>query len=274
MWKGTYWPKKAPETYDEYFALPDHIKDELKNQFDCGTEYFSYSSFSLQDKIIWGDIVRHVEQQGNKIINLTATDFPKNFASAYVTQLGKNVYIGSEEYKQDMTRTINVLNQSYPDRKFHATDTGGHSDGTFCVLKPGLLLSIEGFVPEAKKLFPDWEIISLPGPTWGQVNNFQELRKKNNGKFWVRNEEVNDEFTDFVGNWLVEWIGQVEETVFDVNLLMIDEHNIICPQYNEQTFKIFEKHGITPHIVDFRHRYFWDGGISCVTNDIHREPVI
>ena len=41
--------------------------------------------------------------------------------------------------------------------------------------------------------------------------------------------------------------------------------------YNEKVFKYFEKHGVTPHIVNMRHRYFWDGGLHCVTSDLHRE---
>lgn len=28
---------------------------------------------------------------------------------------------------------------------------------------------------------------------------------------------------------------------------------------------------ITPHVVPFRHRYFWDGGIHCITLDLDRE---
>ena len=31
-----------------------------------------------------------------------------------------------------------------------------------------------------------------------------------------------------------------------------------------------ERHDITPHIVNFRHRYFWDGGLHCITSDISK----
>ena len=56
-----------------------------------------------------------------------------------------------------------------------------------------------------------------------------------------------------------------------IEVLVIDENNIICNGYNEKVFKYFEKHGVTPHIINFRHRYFWDGGLHCVTSDLHRE---
>jgi hypothetical protein len=103
-----------------------------------------------------------------------------------------------------------------------------------------------------------------------QLAPFGELRKKNLGKWWVPGEEHNDELTDFVESWLNHWVGYVEETVFDTNLLVIDSKNVICPGYNAQVFQAFERHGVTPHIVNFRHRYFWDGGLHCITADVDR----
>jgi hypothetical protein len=103
------------------------------------------------------------------------------------------------------------------------------------------------------------------------VKSFLDLKSKNQGKWWVPGHELNDEFTEYVETWMSHWVGYVEETVFDVNMLVIDENNVICNGYNEQVFQAFDRHNITPHIVNFRHRYFWDGGLHCVTADIHRE---
>ena len=49
------------------------------------------------------------------------------------------------------------------------------------------------------------------------------------------------------------------------------KHNVICNNYNEKVFKKFEEYGITPHVINFRHRYFWDGGIHCITSDLDRD---
>jgi hypothetical protein len=35
-------------------------------------------------------------------------------------------------------------------------------------------------------------------------------------------------------------------------------------------FDCLERYGITAHVVPFRHRFFWDGGLHCVTSDLHR----
>ena len=39
----------------------------------------------------------------------------------------------------------------------------------------------------------------------------------------------------------------------------------------EIAFDHFKKHKVEPIIFNFRHRYFWDGGIHCITQDLYRE---
>jgi hypothetical protein len=45
---------------------------------------------------------------------------------------------------------------------------------------------------------------------------------------------------------------------------------VIFSSYNKQVFDFCERHGITPIISELRHKYFFDGGISCCTQDIRR----
>jgi len=75
---------------------------------------------------------------------------------------------------------------------------------------------------------------------------------------------------EFVNSWLTDWVGYVEETVFDVNMLSINEHTVVC-NYNKEVFNFFKKHKIDAIPFNFRHRYFWDGGIHCITQDLYRE---
>ena len=51
---------------------------------------------------------------------------------------------------------------------------------------------------------------------------------------------------------------------------MVNESTLLCTQEDEQIFKVLERHGITPHIVPFRHYNFWDSGIHCLTVDLSR----
>jgi len=70
-----------------------------------------------------------------------------------------------------------------------------------------------------------------------------------------------------------DWIGEVSETVFGVNILIINPTNVVLAEYNEQAVTALQRWGITPHIVPFRHKYFWDAGIHCVTNDLSRRGI-
>jgi hypothetical protein len=66
------------------------------------------------------------------------------------------------------------------------------------------------------------------------------------------------------------WVGQVSETVFDVNILILDTKNIVVSVHNDMVEAACARHGVNVHVVPFRHKYFWDCGIHCVTNDISR----
>lgn len=60
------------------------------------------------------------------------------------------------------------------------------------------------------------------------------------------------------------------ETVFDVNMLVIDRENVLCLVKNIQVKQILEQNNINTHYVNFRHHEFWDAGLHCLTSDLNR----
>ena len=143
----------------------------------------------------------------------------------------------------------------YPDTEFLDIPVGGHIDGKIALLKPGVLMTWNAqWVPEEMK---NWTIIEVDDD-FDMPADFQQTRKR---RF----------HTEYVSKWLSHWVGFPDESVFDVNVLSIDESNVICTGINEQAFAEMEANGITPHYWNFRHQYFWDGGIHCLTSDIVRE---
>ena len=274
-WKGVDWPA-CPKSKEEFLSLPDWIKKELGtfysinfNDLSSDLNEFGWIEKDTIGRKTWSDVIDYVKKNNDQVYNKVPTELT-DLNAAMTTRIGKDIYIGTEHYNQDLSERLDILNQKYSEYRWHIVDTGGHSDGTFCPVVPGLIVSLND-IPTYAKTFPDWEVIYLPGQSWGKVASFLHLKEKNKGKWWVPGEELNDDFTEFVENWLGHWVGYVEETVFDVNMLVIDEKNVVCNNYNEVVFKAFERYGITPHIINFRHRYFWDGGLHCITSDIHRE---
>jgi hypothetical protein len=198
--------------------------------------------------------------------------------AAMISRIGRDLIVGTpDRFEFDTTpeirtRVENELRNKLPDYRIHNIDTQGHTDGTFCPVVPGLIISNQNPI-NYNKNFPGWEVVALRNEI-NKVYPFLELKYKNEGKWWVPGQELNDEFTDFVEKWMSHWVGYVEESVFDVNMLVIDKHNVIVNGYNKEVFDAFGRYNITPHICNFRHRYFWDGGLHCITTDLHREGLI
>jgi hypothetical protein len=216
----------------------------------------------------WGTVLDIIKQT-NPVYNVTIPALCRANA-AMITRIGRDIYLGTEHLGEQQQPRIQSLSTAYPEYRWHSVDTAGHNDGIFCPVKPGLIVSLCD-IPTYAETFPDWEVVYVTDQSWRLVDPFMELKKKNRGKWWVPGEELNDEFTKFVESWLTHWVGYVEETVFDVNMLVVDQKNVICNNYNQQVFDAFVRHGITPHVINFRHRYFWDGGLHCITSDVARQ---
>lgn len=267
--KGADWPKDCPSA-DKIDQLPNFVKKELYDLVGVNIESNSCKLSSI-DEYAWRHVLDQIQPHVNKISIATDISCLHGLNAAEVTRIGKDMYIGTRFPDEDISSNIEQLNNTvYPQYRWHQVNTGGHSDGTFCPVKPGLIVSLKD-IPTYKDTFPDWEVIYLPNQSWDKVRPFLDLKVKNKGKWWVPGEELNDDFTNFVESWLGHWVGYVEETVFDVNMLVIDKKNVVCNNYNEAVFRAFDRHGITPHVINFRHRYFWDGGLHCITSDVHRE---
>jgi N-dimethylarginine dimethylaminohydrolase len=241
---------------DDRYCPPPHCPRDYMSMVG-DTFYFESSHFQHEHRYV----LDWIKLQGNPVVYDTGIN------GAATTRVGRDLYFGTT-----LGTTI-VDNGQYarqfPDYRTHVIDTQGHSDATFCPVKPGLIVSLHD-VPTYRDTFPDWEVVYLPAQSWGAIPEFQQLKNRNRGAWWVPGEELNDEFTDYVESWLGHWMGYVEETVFDVNMLVIDERNVICNNYNKTVFDAFERHGVTAHVLNFRHRYFWDGGLHCITSDLHR----
>jgi hypothetical protein len=214
----------------------------------------------------YNKIVEHIKQHGNVVKTLDN----QSINGAMISRIGKDLYFGTDLYRDNQTDIKNQMDLEFSNYRNHVVNTGGHADGTYCPVCPGLILSLVD-VPTYADTYPGWEVIYLPGQSWHKVRPFLDLKEKNKGKWWIPGFEHDQDVVDVVETWLGHWTGYVEETVFDVNMLIIDPKNVIVFNYNKQVFDALDRYGITPHIVPFRHRYFWDGGIHCVTSDLHRE---
>ena len=263
--KGTEWPEEFTSIED----LPTWVIDELTTNFPNITDHRSL--IDITAKIPWWKpIIDRVEHQGNTVIENQHHDQLNLISANGITRIGPDLYFGSYYDDNWVTKLKDLEIKFFQDYRCHYVTTGGHIDGCFCPVKPGLIVSIDE-IKTYENTFPGWEVVYLKGESWDKVKPFLDLKKKNQGRWWIKGHEYDDELIDYVETWLGDWVGYCEESVFDVNILVIDEKNVIVSGYNETAFEAFARHGVTAHICPFRHRYFWDGGIHCVTLDLHRE---
>ena len=147
----------------------------------------------------------------------------------------------------------------------------GHGDCTWCIPRPGCIVTLHDISQDYyEQEFPGWDILYLEDKYWDLMSPFRRVKAQNGGKWWVPGQEDHIQFGEFVETYLREWVGFVEETVFEVNMLSISESCVLVNNHHPQVFEFLESHGVEPIITPFRHRWFWDGGVHCVTQDIRR----
>lgn len=197
-----------------------------------------------------------------------------NGASAScIVRVGTDIFFDNSDFlRPDQTQWIidNVLDNRY---RVHEAITDGHGDAVFAILKPGVILSSKHDTNlHLDQDFPGWEVCKIwDSSIWAAMEVGKFKWESNPGAWYVQGQTPTPEFTEFVNTYLTKWIGYVAETVFDVNCLVLDESHVIFSAYNKQVFDFCKKHKIEPIICDLRHSYFWDGGISCCTQDLIRQ---
>jgi hypothetical protein len=267
--RGESWP----ENFMPFEQLPVWAQEEctqkLNFKYQKGVTHQEFIKVTSDFKW-WHPITKYVQKNGNTIVENQYHTLLNQIPANGITRVGRDLYFGVTDDVVTNTILPILVNEFFSDYRCHFITTGGHIDGCFTPVKPGLIVSIKE-IKNYEKTFPGWEVIYLPGESWDKVRPFLDLKKQNQGRWWIKGHEYDQELIDYVETWLHDWTGYVEESVFDVNILVIDQQNIIVNGYNKTAFDAFDRYGITPHICPMRHRYFWDGGIHCVTLDLDRE---
>lgn len=249
------------KTLSEFYNLPEPVKQECLQSHNL--------NLFLQNKN-YNKIFEHVKAQGNDLVHKHDYNI---INGAMVTRLGKDLYFGTNSYDDNIDTLHTYLSEEFPEYRIHFINTGGHSDGVFCAVCPGLIVSSTD-ITDYSKTFPDWEVFYQSKSDLEKIEGFRLLKQKNKGRWWIPNFENDTDVIDLVESYLSKWVGYVEETVFDVNILIIDHKNVMVVGENEKLFNTLQRYGITAHVVPFRHRFFWDGGIHCNTVDLHREGIL
>ena len=211
------------------------------------------------------NIFNDVRLQDNKV-RYTELDV---VSGCFVSRIGQDLFFATQSYDEDQSQLLAQVNKQFPSTCNHIVNAGGHGDATYCPVTPGLIISLRD-VPTYADTFPGWEVVYLPPSNYTETAEFRSSMKINRGRWNIPGFESDPTLVHMVDHYFDSWVGNASETVFDVNILVIDQKNIIVTSHNDQVEEACSRHSIEVHVIPFRHRYFWDAGIHCITNDLSR----
>jgi len=257
------WWEDFVRPQDFYNAYPEFEK-EISEKFE---KFKEFDQNHLDAKLnFYTHIFDDIKSQGNEI-KYTELDF---INGCFVSRIGDNLYFATQTYHDDKEKLLTQVNEYFPDTQNKIVNAGGHGDAVYCPVTPGLIISLND-IPTYKETFPDWEVVYLPDSNYSHMREFEHSMKRNKGRWFFPGFEKDPNMTQMVDHYFDEWVGEVHETVFDVNMLVVDQKNVIVSAHNDKVEEACARHGVNVHISPFRHKYFWDAGIHCITNDLNRE---
>lgn len=191
-----------------------------------------------------------------------------------LVRIGKDLFYDAWLVKDDQTRmdmTVKALQKFTNDYRIHITMFGGHSDSIFCPVKENLIFSSHyGDTKIYDKTFPDWKVFMANDSSYIKRLTEQEYNFAERHWFVEDNNFESPIFNSYIEKHAKDWTGNAYETVFDVNMIVINETNVICETKDDRVLEFFEQNGITPHVVKSKAKGFWDSGHHCMSVDIRR----
>jgi len=273
-------PPVAPRDFfimiqDQLWIPAEPNKAHAKRAFAKQTE-LTQVEFNVQDLLehqtklmCYTNIFDDVRSQGNNV-RYTKLDV---VSGCFVSRIGQDLYFATQSYDENQNQLLAQVNKQFPSTRNHIVNAGGHGDATYCPVTPGLIISLRD-IPTYADTFPDWEVVYLPPSDYAKTAEFRSSMKMNRGRWNIPGFESDPNLAHMVDHYFDSWVGNASETVFDVNILVIDQKNIVVSSHNDQVEEACARHGIEVHVVPFRHRYFWDAGIHCITNDLSRDGTV
>lgn len=190
----------------------------------------------------------------------------QQFDAPLATVIGDTVIVDCRDHAWLAGYLENVLTE----HRVRPVYIGGHNDAVFSVIKPGVLISTYHH-DNYRETFPGWTVKYIENQSWNAIPDWRKIKHSNIDRYWVPEHINNKDFADFIDTWLGQWMGYVSETVFDINVLQVNQSTVLVNNYNRDMFEFLRLQGVEPVVVPFRHRFFWDGGLHCITNDLLRE---
>ena len=260
----------AWNTFKDKKNLGDITRETIHTDEYIRTQWLQ---FQREDKAVFDkkvgfykDIFTLALQQGNEVV-ASPIDYMN---SSFITRLGDKMIVGTQNYYDNHDEIKDRFSRLFPDKQIHVASSEGHSDGCFTPITDELIISAYEAI-DYKTTFPNAEVVEVPPEITLKDDKFKQQILTGEHKWFLEGMENDKSLVDMVNHYFNTWIGDVNETAFMVNILMLDKKNALCSTDNKQVREAMKRHGVELHITPFRHRWFWDTGIHCLTQDLDRD---
>jgi len=246
-------------------------KNYLLNSYDKSVS--TWEEHQWKDQKVYNRKVRffdsifaHILDQGNNVV-ASPLDY---FNSSFIARLPNTLIVGTQDTNDDRVAIKKTWQQMFPDKTIFVKDTEGHADATFCPVNENLIITAYEDI-DYSDMLPNAEILHVPAEVTFLGDEFANAIHLAENKWFLEGMEHNQQLVDTVDHYFSNWVGQVDETAFMINILMIDSKNAVVNSDNKEVRQAMQKHGVELHVVPFKHRFFWDTGTHCLTQDLHRD---
>lgn len=253
-------PSQEPHRYFEAMGLYDIWYEFLKNgslRWIAGPKPRLKGDYMIT---YWAD-GRDAYDDGQKYIKLAEDEIL--FEAANTVRMGRDLlYLVSRSGNRIGAKWLqSVLGSDY---RVHTTDQiyrSSHIDSTVLCLRPGLVMLNSDRINEdnCPKIFEKWQKVYFsdiePIPE-------QTLRFHNDVRRRVGSQLAEMGIKSGLDSVASKWIG--------MNVLSVDPKTVIVDKRQIGLIREFERLGITPVPISFRHAYYM-GGIHCSTLDVVRD---
>jgi hypothetical protein len=224
-----------------------------------------YSLRQVYKKNPWQHVLDHYTMQGVNVIQAGFLEKYGYLQPASIVRLGKDLLIDYDSHAHSWSLIERDVLPEW-DKKFRITvsKTGGHADSVFCVPQPGKIITSH-WKSHYQDEFPGWEVFHLPK----QKSNLHQ----ENTSWWIEDQDLSHPaFNKYIETRARSWIGSAQETVFEVNSLMINPSLMLTTGIpDDKTAQWLKQAGIDFIPIECRARTFWDSGVHCLTVDIKRQ---
>lgn len=196
---------------------------------------------------------------------LETTEMEDHFVKTYTKQYkGKNLYHCASILKHNkkalaskvagtnigtkwIKKWLNSIGVDYIEN-----DYIGHIDGAHSILNKNLLMA------------------SYHSPLMQHFEDFIKVPVVQEYINWFDDVEMQNKVANPTG-WLYECQGYFQQFCAEANSLSINPETVCLSFYDKDFYNLLKNKGVNAIYVPWKNRYFWGGGLHCITLDIERE---